>query len=459
MKRNGSGKKKVVIAAVSVAVVAVIAVACVVSSNAGKTKTGISFMTLKKTTLENSVSVSGTIRSNSTASVYTTLALPVQKVSAEIGDTVKKGDILAVLDTSSLEDDIRQQEYATKDADSSASLSMEKARADYEDALDQYNHDTGAELVSAKSSFEAAQSALNAEQQAYDAVEASLAAGKATQKDLDAERSKLDQAQQACNSAQKRVDAAKSQSQQNLKTAKNEYDGAVAKNNDKSSDVALEKLRKEMQQSVVTAPADGTVTACGAEVGGIPKAALFQIEDPSDLIVDAEVKEIDIDQVKTGDSVTLTTEATGKKQFSGKVVSIAPAATDAAGGLSGTAGTVQSSDPTFTVKVRINDKSPDLKIGMRAKMKIVLEQRKDVFVVPYDSLVQKQDGSSVIYEAKQEGTLYRAAEVPVSVGLETDVSTEISGTGLKDGMKVITGVDGITAGQIVLLSSASSGGE
>ena len=460
MKKKRFGKKGVIITAVSAAAVIVIVIACVVSSTAGKTKTGISYMTLQKTTLEDAINVTGTIHSNNSSSVYTTLTSPVQKVSVDVGDNVKKGDILAVLDASSLEEDIRQQEYATKAADSSASLGMEKARSDYESALDQYNNDTGTELTAAKNSLASAQAALNAEEQTYDAMKAAVAAGKATQNDLTAEHSRLNQAQQTYASAQQGVTSAKNQSQQNLKSAKSEYDSAVAKNNDKSSDVALEKLRKEMQQSVITAPMDGTVTQCNAAVGDIPKSALFRVENTSDLIVEAEVKEIDIDRVKVGDQASITTDATGKNKVSGEVVYIAPAATDVTAGMSDTAkaGT-QSSDPTFTVKVHITDKNPSLKVGMKAKMNLILEQKKGVFVVPYDSLVQKTNGSNVVYVAKKDGALYKAEEVPVTVGLETDVSTEIAGSGLQDGMKIITGVDGITNGQIVLLSSSSSSGE
>ena len=49
---------------------------------------------------------------------------------------------------------------------------------------------------------------------------------------------------------------------------------------------------------------------------------------------------------------------------------------------------------------------------------------------------------------------------PGTMGLETDVSAEVSGAGLKNGTKVITETDGISPGQTVQLSpSPSSGGK
>lgn len=455
MKKKKPVKKGIVIAAVSAAAVIVIVVASVVGSRAGNTKANISYIPLQKTSLQDSINVTGIIRSNGSSDIYSTLNQPVEKVSVSVGDTVKEGDILAVLDTSSLSEDISQQESATKAADSSATLGFEKARSDYQAALDAYNNETAPELAAAKNSLSTAQSALSAEQQAYAAVQAASGGGKATQQDVDAELAKLKQAQQAYASAQQAVLTAKAQTQQNLKEAKSAYDAAVAKSSDKSGDIALEKLKKQMQQSVITAPRDGTVTQCSASVGDIPKTAMFRVEDPSDLIVDAEVKEIDVGKVKTGDKVSVTTDATGKTKFSGEVVRVAPAATESPSA-AGQAAAGQSSEPTFTVRVHIDGQNPNLRIGMKAKLNIVLEQKNNVFVVPYDSLVQKSDGSYVIYTAKPDGALYRVAEVPVTVGMETDVSTEITGSGLQQGMKIITGTDGVSSGQIVVLSTGSS---
>lgn len=457
MKKKRLGRKGILIIVISAVAVLAIVIACVVSTKAGNTKMGVAYTTLRKTTLQNSVDVTGKISSNNSANVYTALTLPVEKVSVSVGDTVKKGDILAVLDTSSLEDDIKQQEDVVKAANDSASLAVERARDDYENALKQYSGDPGTDLTTAQNNLQAAQASLSAEQQTYDAMKKQLASGKVTQQDLSAQGMKVSQAQQAFSSAQQAVESVRSQSQKALKAAKAAYDDAIAKSNDNSGNAALEKLQKQVQQSVITAPMDGTVTQCGAVVGDIPKTALFRIEDTSDLNVEAEVKEIDVDKVKTGTDVSITTDATGKEKISGQVVRVSPAATEASATMPNTG--TQSSEPTFTVKAHITGKNPDLRIGMKAKMNIVLEQKKDVFAVPYDAIVEKPDGSQVIYIAKPDGALYKIAEIPVTIGMETDVSTEVSASGLQDGMKVITGTDNIAAGQVVQLSTSSSSKE
>ncbi|MCI1990973.1 MAG: HlyD family efflux transporter periplasmic adaptor subunit, partial [Oscillospiraceae bacterium] len=184
--------------------------------------------------------------------------------------------------------------------------------------------------------------------------------------------------------------------------------------------------------------------------GDVPKGALFKIEDTSDLVVDADVKEVDIAKVKAGSPVTITTDATGSDQIAGEVTRVAPAATEAAAGVSGA-----PTDVTFGVKIRVTGKNPGLKIGMKAKLAIVLEQKQNIFVVPYDSLVEKPNGSYVIYGAQKEGTLYKTVEVPVTAGMETDVSVEVSGPGLKEGMQVVTSPDGLSGGETILPSASS----
>lgn len=452
MEKHRFGKKGILITVIAAAAAAAVIVACVISSKAAKTKMDISCISLKKTALQDTVSVTGTIRSNSSSSVYTSLTLPVKKVSVSVGDTVKKGKVLAVLDTSSLEEDIRQQQAETQAADSSISRSVQKAKSGYETALNNYNNDSGPELSAAKSSLARAKAALEQEQKAYASLKAAAAAGKATKSSLEAEAEKLSQAQQAYASAQQAEGSAKSQAQQGVQASKDAYDDAMAKSSDKSGDTALQKLQDQMKQSVIKAPMDGTVTQCGASVGDVPKTAMFRIENTSDLVVDAEVKEIDINRVKNGDKVTVTTDATGKETVPGEVVRIAPAAT----GQGDAQQAAQGSDPTFTVKINITGKNPKLKIGMKAKANIVLEEKQNAFVLPYDSIVQKSNGSNIIYVAEPYGALYKVAEVPVTMGLETDVSAEVSGAGLKNGTKVITETDGISPGQTVQLSPSPS---
>ena len=97
--------------------------------------------TLQKTSLENSVTATGTVASASTANVTVpegAQAYMVASVNVEVGDEVKLGDVIATLDTSDLEEQIADAQLSYSDDVASAQTSYDRAQLSYENALDQY---------------------------------------------------------------------------------------------------------------------------------------------------------------------------------------------------------------------------------------------------------------------------------------------------------------------------------
>ena len=436
-------KKKIAVVVILLVVVVGIAFASSISAKAKSIHNNVSYSTLKKTTLQDSISVTGTVQSDDSTNVYTTLTLPVEKINVDVGDKVKKGDVLAVLDTSSLQKDLEQQQYTTKDANDSASLSLQKAQSDYSNAVYLYNNDLDNGVLTAKSQANSAKSALDAETSTWQYDQFQYQNGQLSKMDLDMEQTKYNKAKSDYDAANKSLTAAQNAAQQTLKTAKNAYDVAVAKYADKSQQVGLEKLEKNLQDATIVAPVDGTVTVKNASVGVVPTGILFKVENTGNLIVNTEVKELDTAKLKPGDKVSITSDATGSTQIPGVVDSVAPAATQTTQG---------TGDVTFAAKIKVTGANPNLKIGMKAKMNIVMEERPNVYVVSYDALISNSDGSSSVMVAEQAGGIWKAKLVPVKTGMETDVSVEISGSGLADGVKVLNSSDGIHAGDTLQLA-------
>lgn len=439
-------KKRVVLA--SLALVAVVGIVCAisVSTRAHKVRANVPSGELKKTSLQDTISVSGTIQSKNAFNVYSTLTYPVEKVSVSAGDKVKKGDILAVLDTSALEKDMEQQKATMSTSDASAALAVQQASDSYETALDLYNHNQSPDIVSATSQLDNAKSALQTEQDTYNATKFSYDNGQVSKTEMNAESAKLSQAKEAVTNAQKTLDAAKKKAQQDLRTAQSNYQDAVNKASDKTQQAAMEKIQKSLDDCIITSPSDGTVTVCDATVGAVPNGVMFKVEDPSSLEVACQVKEIDVDNVKPGNKATVTTDATGDTAFQAVVTSVAPAATQ---------GTQGTGDVTFDTKITITGQNPSLRIGMTARASIVLQEKSDIFAVPYDALLQKADGSYALMVMEKSDYLYKVREVPVKTGLETDVSAEISGAGLKDGMIYVSDPSSVSAGDVVQPGSSA----
>lgn len=446
--KKPKSKKKAIIAAVLVLVIIVVAAySCAISSKAKNIHVNISYTALKKTDIKDMVSVSGTVKSNDSVNVYTTLTLPVKEVTASVGDKVKKGDTLAILDTSTLDKDIEQQKYGAQSVESSAAIALNKAKSDYESALHTYNNDLDAGVLTAKTQVDTSKSSLDAEKSSYSYKEFQYKSGQLSKYELDAEKSKLDQAQSAYDNAEQSLSAAQTAAKQALQTAKSAYDDAAAKNSDKSQNIALQKLEQNLKDSVITAPSDGVVTLSNASVGAVPAGVIFKIENGSSLKAEAQIKEIDTSDVKAGDEVDIRTDATGNKISKGVVESIAPAATPETQG---------TGNVTFTAKVNITKADPGIKIGMKAKMDIIANEHKNVYSVPYDALIENAKTGDTVLAAVESAGIYKAVSVPVKTGLETDIAVEISGGKLKDGMKIINDPEGISAGDTIQLASEAS---
>ncbi len=437
-------KKKIIAVVLIVAVVAALLYSC---SRASTLKRGAaaattSVTTLKKTSLQDSISISGTIQSKTSENVYTTLNNPVKQVNAKVGDIVKVGDVLATLDTSTLEKDVQGAEYSTKSAEESASLNLQKAKSDYENALYLYNNHLNSELVNAQAAVTSTQQDLNTQKSSYDYNQYLYDSGELSKMALDQEKAKLTSAQNAYDKAVTTLTYTQNKVSQDLKSAKNNYDVAQTKYDDKSQRTTLEKQQQNLKNSIITAPFGGTVTVANAVVGATANGVLFTVEDMNNLIVNTEVKEYDVAQVTVGKKVVIKTDATGETEIAGEVSRVAPAATESTQG---------TSSVTFAVEIKITDHNPNLRIGMKARMNIILEEKSDIYVVPYDAVLHKADGSAYVLAAVKDANGYKAKEQPVKTGMETDISIEISGTGLSDGMHVVSTPENLSAGSVLKL--------
>ena len=65
---------------------------------------------LEKTDLTQAINISGVVESAETTNIYSTLNYPVKEILVEEGDAVEAGDVIAVLDTANLENDVEQAE-------------------------------------------------------------------------------------------------------------------------------------------------------------------------------------------------------------------------------------------------------------------------------------------------------------------------------------------------------------
>ena len=437
--------------------------------------------TLQKTSLTDSVSVTGTVASGSTASVTASDSVKTYKVTAvnvAVGDTVKAGDVIATLDTSDVEKQIEtaQQNYSdTLDqAETSYTQSVEdqstnltqlqedlaKAQEDYDTlGLDRYSSmqdptmadKTNREIVEyyyglyaekiaqLENTIASLQIQLTNAQKDGNGDQQQAIQGQLTdyQSQLSTTKGQCSipelglQGFDAVKQAYDSIDGGASSYKQKLETAQQQYDNAVTTNsrNVDSAETKLEQasrtpdtlttLQSTLEDCTLTATMDGTITELNATVGSVCTGTVATIQDVSDLTVEVTIPASSVGKLSTGMQCNITSDATGDATITGTLTRIDPVANE---------------EGSFGATVTVNGSDTGLLIGISAQVEIVISEKDDIFTVPRDAVGTHDDGSSyVLRKTGGEGVDMTFEEVDVTTGDSNDYYIEISGDDLNEG--------------------------
>lgn len=441
----------------------------------GSTVSFVRTTTLQKTSLENSVSTTGTVESANVSTVTTDLKYTVKSVNVQVGDTVQAGDVICTLDTADLEKQIERakesltdQTEQTQEAYDKALKSYNEAKKDYDDAVTAAD-DAEDDYYDSWDDLNAAVNQVSALQADYDSKQSQLSSmlteynGAVSTYGVDSDEAKaakdryeqfkegaakdaqtalenaqmttgyqsLVQAKDQAVAAWEQAKTAKEQAEKQLETASESLDTAK-KNLDKSgSSDTLEDLQEQLTKCTLTAETSGTVTSLNATVGSICSDTVATIQDTNALKIAVTIQEYDVPNVSIGMKARITSDATDG-EISGTLTQISPTATAATGGQSS-----NSSSGTFSAEVSVDGASSGLLIGMNANVEIVQSTTDNVFVVPYDAVGTEDDGTKyVMVKTGGDGADATFEKVTVTTGAENDYYIEISGDALSEGMEV-----------------------
>ena len=441
----------------------------------GSTVSFVRTTTLQKTSLENSVSTTGTVESANVSTVTTDLKYTVKSVNVQVGDTVQAGDVICTLDTEDLEKQIERakesltdQTEQTQEAYDKALKSYNEAKKDYDDAVtaaddaeDDY-YDSWDDLNAAvnqvsalQADYDSKQSQLSSMLTEYNEAVSTYGADSDEAKaakdhyeqfkegDAKAAQTALEHAQETTGyqslvqakdqavAAWEQAKTAKEQAEKQLETASESLDTAKKKLDNSGSSDTLEDLQEQLTKCTLTAETSGTVTSLNATVGSICSDTVATIQDTNALKIAVTIQEYDVPNVSIGMKARITSDATDG-EISGTLTQISPTATAATGGQSSS-----SSSGTFSAEVSVDGASSGLLIGMNANVEIVQSTTDNVFVVPYDAVGTEDDGTKyVMVKTGGDGADATFEKVTVTTGAENDYYIEISGDALSEGMEV-----------------------
>ena len=261
-------------------------------------------------------------------------------------------------------------------------------------------------------------------------------------------------------------------SQTELDTARADYARAVANVAQAKAQVAQAQAnvstnRTNLAKGTIYAPVTGVVLSRQVEPGqtvaaSFNVATLFTIaQDLSKMKLQVKVDEADVGELRAGAPATFTVDAYPNRTFPAMVtrVDLGANATPIVNS-AGTAPTTTTNVVAYTAELEVSNPDGSLKPGMTATANIITDSVKNVMLVPNAALrftpaaePQKKNifgpppeqpkNVAVSRGARQQvwtiGADGKPKAISVTVGHTNGSLTEVSGSGLHTGLKVITG--------------------
>jgi HlyD family secretion protein len=189
---------------------------------------------------------------------------------------------------------------------------------------------------------------------------------------------------------------------------------------------------QDLRNSTIVSPIDGLVLSRDVSVGdgvssililGSQATLVMTLGDTSEVYVQGKVDEADIGKVYLGQPARIVVESFKDKKFEGKVTRISPF------------GKEKDNVTTFEVRVSISNPTGELKANMSANAEIILEEKKNVLMVPEASLIYDKDRNASV-ELPDAHAENGRKKIPVKLGISNGVKTEIV-SGLTEKQQVI----------------------
>lgn len=453
----------------------------------------VSVQSARIDSISDEVEITGDVTASDDTTIGSKTNNRVVSVFVKDGDVVSKGQLLATLDDSGAQAQLKQAVAQV----STALASMATAKSQ----LDQANrnlvvgpHKSTVQVLSARAAVQGSQRALDKliagarpeerrqAQANLDSAKSNLqlqskqlertkklvAEGALSGQSLDQQQSSYDQAaaqvksaQEAVNintngSRQEDIDSARAELKQSLEALHNAEDQKkldpllkdqvdAANAQIESSRAQLSSARAQIQianqaiaDTKIYAPFNGHVSGRPIQVGTVAGAstAIVRIVGGDGVYFNGQIPSENIDKVHVGQAVKIHVDGQPDKTLSGQIVGVNPLA-DSVGRL-------------FSVRVQISGGTEGIRPGMFARGTVTVRTISGAVVVPTVAIVSRGTSRSVFVV---EGT--KAKEVKITIGLSKGDTTQV--IGLPADAKVVTaGQDTLVDGTQVTVKATTT---
>ncbi|MDU2008609.1 efflux RND transporter periplasmic adaptor subunit [Campylobacter concisus] len=340
----------------------------------------------KKGSFSKKVDATGEIFATELIDVGAQVSGQIKKLYVKLGDQVKKGDMIASIDSSTQQNSIDNKEaqlaiYKAQLESAKVALNIAKTQFDRENALFAKNATSKQEFESAKNTY---------------------SANSAKIKELEAQI--------------------------------------------KQTNIELSTAKINLGYTKITAPRDGTVVSVQVEEGQTVNAnqttpTIVNIADLSHVKMKMQIAEGDITKIKVGTPVEYSILSEPTKKFQTTVSSIDPGLTTLSDGSYGSSSSSKSSYSSssssssavyYYAQSIVDNKDGILRIGMTTQNELLIANVEDAIIVPSIG-IKKDENGTFVYVLKDG----KPVKTAVKTGIKDNLDTQII-SGINDGDEIIT---------------------
>ena len=175
---------------------------------------------------------------------------------------------------------------------------------------------------------------------------------------------------------------------------------------------SLEQARKQLDKATITAPFDSVVASVAVDEKDTVTTVTTSVHliDPSSMELEVQVDEIDVAEVKLGQRATIEVDALPALPLESKVKSISLLPTEEAGVI------------VYDVRIEFHvAEGTGLRAGMSATADIVIAERSNVLLVPDRAIKQDSQGNPIVGVVVDEQVEERAVVIGISDGFQTAI--------------------------------------
>ena len=340
----------------------------------------------KKGSFSKKVDATGEIFATELIDVGAQVSGQIKKLYVKLGDQVKKGDMIASIDSSTQQNSIDNKEaqlaiYKAQLESAKVALNIAKTQFDRENALFSKNATSKQEFESAKNTY---------------------SANSAKIKELEAQI--------------------------------------------KQTNIELSTAKINLGYTKITAPRDGTVVSVQVEEGQTVNAnqttpTIVNIANLSHVKMKMQIAEGDITKIKVGTPVEYSILSEPTKKFQTTVSSIDPGLTTLSDGSYGSSSSSKSSYSSssssssavyYYAQSIVDNKDGILRIGMTTQNELLIANVEDAIIVPSIG-IKKDENGTFVYVLKDG----KPVKTAVKTGIKDNLDTQII-SGINEGDEIIT---------------------